>query len=81
MCSNYLPVTRQNRLLTFFGVEYAKDEVANGDGVFPLGMAPFIRLTVEGQEGGRPSLGHPSGRTCQVWFGPASMSGISSGLT
>ena len=55
MCSNYLPVTRQDRLLTFFGVEYEKKEQQQRE-VFPLGMAPFIRLTVEGQEGGRPAL-------------------------
>jgi putative SOS response-associated peptidase YedK len=55
MCSNYLPVTRQDRLLTFFGVEYEKKEQQQRE-VFPLGMAPFIRLTVEGQEGGKPAL-------------------------
>ncbi len=55
MCSNYLPVTRADRLLTFFGVEYAKEELLQRE-VFPLGMAPFIRLTVEGQEGGKPAL-------------------------
>lgn len=41
-------------MLTFFGVEREKDSPP-GD-VFPLGMAPFIRLAVEGQEGGRPAL-------------------------
>lgn len=55
MCSNYLPVTRQDRLLTFFGVEYTKEELLQRE-AFPLGMAPFIRLSVEGQEGGRPAL-------------------------
>jgi len=55
MCSNYRPVTRLDRLLTFFGVEYGKEELLERD-VFPLGMAPFIRLTVEGQEAGRPAL-------------------------
>lgn len=55
MCSNYLPVTRQDRLLTFFGVEYTKAELLQRE-AFPLGMAPFIRLSVEGQEGGRPAL-------------------------
>lgn len=54
MCSNYRPVTRADRLLTFFGVERDKDGPA-GD-VFPLGMAPFIRLSSEGQEGGKPAL-------------------------
>jgi putative SOS response-associated peptidase YedK len=55
MCSNYLPVTRADRLMTFFGVEYAKEELLQRE-VFPLGMAPFIRLTVEGQESGKPAL-------------------------
>lgn len=54
MCSNYQPVTRMDRMLTFFGVERAKDEPVRD--VFPLGTAPFIRLSVEGQEGGRPAL-------------------------
>ena len=40
---DYLPVTRQDRLLTFFGVEYSKEELLRHE-VFPLGMAPFIRL-------------------------------------
>ena len=56
MCSNYIPVTSAQRLLTFFGVEYGKDEISTYEGTFPLGMAPFIRLSVEGQEGGRPAL-------------------------
>jgi putative SOS response-associated peptidase YedK len=54
MCSNYVPVTQLQHLLTFFGVECGKNEVEAD--VFPLGMAPFIRLTVEGEEGGRPAL-------------------------
>ncbi len=54
MCSNYRPVTRMDRLLTFFGVERDKDEAP--EDVFPLGLAPFIRLSIEGQEGGRPAL-------------------------
>lgn len=37
--------------MTFFGVEYSKEELLQRE-VFPLGMAPFIRLSVEGQEGG-----------------------------
>ncbi len=41
--------------MTFFGVEYAKEELLQRE-VFPMGMAPFIRLTVEGQEGGKPAL-------------------------
>lgn len=54
MCSNYQPVTRMDRLLTFFGVERAKDEPTKD--VFSLGMAPFIRLTTEGTEGGQPAM-------------------------
>jgi len=54
MCSNYVPVASLERLLTFFGVEYGKEEKEHD--VFPLGMAPFLRLTVEGQEGGRPAM-------------------------
>ena len=42
MCSNYRPVTRIDRLLTFFGVERDRDEMP--EDVFPLGLAPFIRL-------------------------------------
>lgn len=42
MCSNYRPVTRNDRLLTFFGVERARDDPPQD--VFPLGLAPFIRL-------------------------------------
>ena len=54
MCSNYRPVTRLDRLLTFFGVERAKGEQP-GD-VFPTDTAPFIRLSSEGEPGGRPAL-------------------------
>lgn len=54
MCSNYRPVTRMDRMLAFFGVEVPAN-MQDRD-VFPLGMAPFIRLQVEGQEGGRPAL-------------------------
>jgi len=54
MCSNYRPVTRMDRLLTFFGVERGKDEEPQD--VFPTDLAPFIRLSIEGQEGGRPAL-------------------------
>jgi len=45
MCSNYRPVTRLDRLLTFFGVERPRDEAPQD--VFPLGLAPFIRLRRE----------------------------------
>jgi hypothetical protein len=43
-----------DRMLTFFGVERGKDKPSAD--VFPLGMAPFIRLSREGQEGGNPAL-------------------------
>ena len=46
MCSNYRPVTRSDHLLTFFGVERARDELAAD--VWPLGLAPFIRLAEDG---------------------------------
>lgn len=46
MCSNYTPVTRMDRLLTFFGVERARDDVPLD--VYPTGLAPFIRLAEGG---------------------------------
>jgi len=46
MCSNYRPVTRSDRLLTFFGVERARNEPPVD--VWPLGLAPFIRLAEDG---------------------------------
>ena len=49
MCSNYLPVTRAERLLTYFGVERARDEPPVD--VWPIGLAPFIRLSVGGPGG------------------------------
>jgi putative SOS response-associated peptidase YedK len=49
MCSNYRPVTRLDRLLTFFGVERARDDPP--EDVFPLGLAPFIRLRREPRDG------------------------------
>jgi hypothetical protein len=42
MCANYLPVSEQARLLTFFGVEYTSE--GSPQDVFALGHAPFIRL-------------------------------------
>ena len=48
MCSNYRPVTRSDRLLTFFGVERARDEPSVD--VWPLGLAPFIRLAEDGSD-------------------------------
>ena len=46
MCSNYRPVTRADRLLTFFGVERERDEPPVD--IFPLGLAPIIRLARDG---------------------------------
>lgn len=46
MCSNYRPVTRFDRLLTFFGVERDRDEAPSD--IFPTGQAPFIRLARDG---------------------------------
>jgi putative SOS response-associated peptidase YedK len=42
MCANYVPVTRSQRMLTFFGVDRARDEPPLD--LFPLGLAPVIRL-------------------------------------
>jgi putative SOS response-associated peptidase YedK len=46
MCANYQPVTRMDRMLTFFGVERDRDEVPHD--VFPTGLAPFIRRAEDG---------------------------------
>jgi putative SOS response-associated peptidase YedK len=46
MCSNYVPVSRRDRLLTFFGVERDRDDPQVD--TWPLGMAPFIRLAEDG---------------------------------
>ena len=46
MCSNYRPVTRTDRLLSFFGVERERDEPSAD--TWPLGVAPFIRLAEDG---------------------------------
>lgn len=46
MCSNYQPVTRRERLLSFFGVERERDEPPAD--VFPTGVAPFIRRAEDG---------------------------------
>ena len=54
MCSNYVPVTRMDRMLTFFGVERDRDALEHD--VYPTGLAPFIRLSTEGTEGGKPSM-------------------------
>ena len=47
MCANYQPVTRMDRLLTYFGVE-RKPEDASPPEIWPLGLAPFIRLHEDG---------------------------------
>lgn len=54
MCSNYRPVTRLDRLLTFFGVERGKDQPPPDVDVYPTGLAPFIRLDPQGQAGKGP---------------------------
>ena len=48
MCSNYQPVTVMERLMTFFGAERnpALDPTPNE--IYPLGLAPFIRLHESG---------------------------------
>ncbi|MEO5672176.1 MAG: SOS response-associated peptidase family protein, partial [Ramlibacter sp.] len=51
MCSNYVPVTRRDRLLSFFGVERNRDD--NPADTWPLNVAPFIRLSAQGPEGMR----------------------------
>ena len=46
MCSNYEPVSRADRLLSFFGVVRERDEPTAT--IFPTGLAPFIRLAEDG---------------------------------
>lgn len=46
MCSNYVPVTRRDRMLSFFGVDRGRDEEPAD--TWPLGLAPFIRLAQDG---------------------------------
>lgn len=46
MCSNYVPVARSDRMLKFFGVTRERDELPAD--MWPLGMAPFIRLAEDG---------------------------------
>ncbi|MBC7437810.1 MAG: SOS response-associated peptidase family protein [Bdellovibrionales bacterium] len=46
MCSNYTPVTQSDRLLKFFGVVRERDELPAD--MWPLGLAPFIRLAEDG---------------------------------
>ena len=50
MCANYRPVTRTDRLLTFFGIERWSDELPlefNAE-AWPTGLAPFIRRSDDG---------------------------------
>jgi putative SOS response-associated peptidase YedK len=47
MCANYTPVTRLDRLLTFFGVERPPGQSTAAE-IWPLGLAPFIRLHEDG---------------------------------
>lgn len=53
MCSNYKPVTRLDRLLTFFGA--VGDHDAEAKDVWPLGLAPFIRLAESGRRVAQPA--------------------------
>lgn len=48
MCSNYISVTSEQRLLTFFGAERAPELDPAPSEVWPLGLAPFIRLHEDG---------------------------------
>ena len=48
MCSNYQPVTRNDRLLTFFGVEKDSGQDPTPSEIWLLGLAPFIRLAEDG---------------------------------
>lgn len=47
MCANYRPVTRMDRLLSYFGVERQPGEPTPPE-IWPLGLAPFIRLHEDG---------------------------------
>ncbi len=46
MCSNYVAVSRADRLLSFFGVLRERDDPAVD--TWPTGLAPFIRLAEPG---------------------------------
>ncbi|MBX3586718.1 MAG: hypothetical protein KF796_08730 [Ramlibacter sp.] len=54
MCSNYVPVTQSDRLLSFFGVHRDARTEPPID-VWPTGLAPFIRLRAPGGQV-RPAL-------------------------
>jgi len=47
MCANYRPVTRMDRLLSFFGIERQPGQPTPPE-IWPLGIAPFIRLHEDG---------------------------------
>ncbi len=47
MCANYRPVTRADRLLSYFGVEREPGQPTPPE-IWPLGLAPFIRLHERG---------------------------------
>lgn len=51
MCSNYLPVTRSDRMMKFFGVARERDETPVD--MWPLGVGPFIRLAEDGSGNAR----------------------------
>jgi putative SOS response-associated peptidase YedK len=48
MCANYVPVTSVDRLLAYFGVVRDRDEPEHD--LFPMGLAPFIRLAPDGTQ-------------------------------
>jgi putative SOS response-associated peptidase YedK len=52
MCANYIPVTRLDRLLAYFGVTHTREQPEHE--VFPGGLAPFIRLALRGGSEGNP---------------------------
>ena len=56
-CSNYRPVTQMDRMLTYFGVELQPGDSTAPD-VWPLGLAPFIRLAHEGSGNREALVGH-----------------------
>lgn len=56
MCSNYRPVTRLDRLLSFFGVERGAEQPPYAEEIFPHGLAPMIRLDPAGAKHGGPAV-------------------------
>jgi len=57
MCSNYIAVIDLDRLLAFFGVKPKAGEQTPAD-VWPLQLAPFIRLHEDGSSGKVITSGH-----------------------